>query len=221
MSSRKENKKKRTVLDGDKKFDVRKILVRDYRIIARRLNLFMLLLIAFFAVTSVYLLVTNMMLRKDMDNRLFVQVDNKIYEAVKTEQITENVARGFTNLGFAYLFNHDEYNYLANLETAKHFFRRKSYNYIVSRFNTKSESTEGLTLFEMYQTYDARMSFEITEFKFQASGLYCYIEGDMRYVFEAQEPKTSHAKFQFQLEVVSKSKENPYGLKIKGLKPVK
>lgn len=219
--SRKRASKKGSVLSGDNKFDIRKIIVRDYRIISRRINLLFLSVFFLLGGITLYLLYDNYTLRSEMDKRIYVQINNQIYEAVKTEKITENIARGFTDLAFSYLFNHDEYNYLSNIEIARNFFRRKSYNYILSRFNTKTEATEGLTLFEMYQTYDARMNFIIHNFQFQETGWNVYIEGEMRHVFEAQEPKLSLVKFQFQLERVTKSADNPYGLRIKGLKPVK
>ena len=207
-------------LKGEKAFDIRKILIRDYRIIARRLNLVLIALLVLPAALSVFLLYNQYRLRTEMEKRVYVQIDNKIYEAVKSEEITRNVAFGFVNMSFSYLFNHDRYNYEANIGIAKEFFRRKSYNYIMSRFNTKSEATEGLTLYEMYQTYDARMSLEIENFQYRPSDMMVVIEGNLRNVFEGQDPKLSRVKFAFQLERSSKSESNPYGLKITALKPL-
>ena len=204
-----------------KRFRVGDITIRDYRIIARRINVVLISVIVSLCALSAYLIYDNLVLRSQMDRRIYVQQDNRLYHAVLSEKINENVARGFSQLAFHYLFNHDEYNYKDNIETARYFFRRQSYNYILQRFNTRSEATEGMTLFEMYQTYDARMDFKLVDFAYRGSDMAVIVEGEMRHVFEGQDPKVSTIKLAFNLEQVSRSDNNPYGLMIKSLKPVK
>ena len=137
-----------------------KITLLNYKRRSNFANVIMISVIVVFAVIILAQFFENQLLRKQMSESIYIQIDNNVYQAKKSYILNAEILDGLTRTAFAYMFNHDEYSYHKNIETAKYYINNQDRQYIITRFE---KSDKNFSLLEMYQNYGGRMEYEILE----------------------------------------------------------
>lgn len=192
-------------------------LIKSYLNLYMRNIITQVIFVLAFLIVFFFLYSKNENLNEKLSSNVLVMQDNKIYQAVKINNITESKVIGFIFTSLKNMFEHNQYNYKDRLEIAQNFFSKKAYNFILTRFNSDGNIVEKYVKFDASMEYD----FAPTDIKIDYDNSIVRVYGTQRFVFADVKPKSIQFNLRLKIKKTMVTKMNPFGLLINEVNTIK
>lgn len=192
-------------------------LIKSYLSLYMRNIITQVLFVVAFLIVFFFLYRKNETLNEKLSNNVLVMQDNKIYNAIKVNNITESKVIGFIFTSLKNMFEHNQYNYKERLEIAQSFFSKKAFNFIVTRFNSDGN------ILDKYVKFDASMEYDFspTDIKIDYNNSIVRVYGIQRFVFADVKPKEISFNLRLKIKKTMITSMNPFGLQIDEVNTIK
>ena len=192
-------------------------LIKSYLSLYMRNVITQVLFVVAFLIVFFFLYKKNETLNEKLSSNVLVMQDNKIYKAVKINNITESKVIGFIFTSLKNMFEHNQYNYKERLEIAQNFFSKKAFNFIITRFNSDGN------ILEKYVKFDASMEYDFspTDIKIDYNNSIVRVYGTQRFVFADVKPKEISFNLRLKIKKTMVTTMNPFGLQIDEVNTIK